>query len=472
MYLKPLIEREWRHWQRKPWWQRPPHVLLLTFGGTVAVLGPMELFATDRWAAINLFPWVFSFALGAHVFAAGGSTSVLASESRSGSWSLLRLAGLGPRDLLVGQILNGLLVSAWAASGLIPWLLVGWMNSSLRISDLAAFALLWLLVGLSLQALIALIGSFGKTLSLATLVRAFAPVVAVFGSRALGSWMPVPGSAVNTGAQILPICGGLGLMAVLGLAMAYMRVARAERLVGHLSLETGPVVQRVHRRPLSRAPRRWLDRNPILWLAASSAPVWAWVLLAVGLSIPWMIGAVNAAELFSSTCWARGVLLTALGARSYAQAREDRRTGNWEVLLRTRLTPSEYVSGHQTAWWREHRPLLAILVVVPAIASLAVVPTGEAAHLLWSNLLLTWGDAAVVSVIFYALVQRTSSSEFPIGAVLFGFLVLLWQPVHVGFGANTTWPWVWATVATAFWLQGRRVLKRSEGERGLRKRDL
>lgn len=84
MHLRPLLEREFRFWQKRPWIKRPPYLLLLAFSGIAVLVTPFLILSGHPPEPESILPVVVVFMLGAHFFTAGGAMGIIAGRSRPG----------------------------------------------------------------------------------------------------------------------------------------------------------------------------------------------------------------------------------------------------------------------------------------------------------------------------------------------------------------------------------------------------
>jgi hypothetical protein len=457
VHLRPLLEREFRFWQKRPWIKRPPYLLLLAFSGIAVLVTPFLILSGHPPEPESILPVVLVFMLGAHFFTAGGAMGIIAGEVQAGTMRLLLLTGIRPRDLVLAQFVAGLGIGAWGAMGMIPVACVGVLNSPIHAHNLLWVALLWLLTGTAANAGMLVFASLGKTVAPGT-VAGLVPAVILLGNSALRPLFhkgrPTP--AVEW--DLMRLCGVLAAVTVAGLVIAVWRLTSADRRsAGEVSRwgwlgRWGRGGTHAGGRPGPAVRRRMLEGNPIVWLGTSRASWWMWLVVGLGLASPWWDGHAEPEELFSGSCVTRLVVLVLAAFQAFAQVRLDLREGTWESLLRTPVTVREYVLGHWLAWWHQQRgPLLAV-AIVPGLLTLTGWPSQpgdwqSAGNLLLAGALLTAADAALASLWFFGAAVKCKDQEFYYASVLSAAILGIVQIPHALMGRESGWYWTWSGIA-------------------------
>ncbi len=454
-----MLERERRFWRQRAWYLRPPYLLAHALAGFGVFLVGARWMTGRAVEPEEVFPFALYFAFAAHCFTGGGAVSVVAGEVQGGALYLLGLAGMRARDLVMGQFACGLGVACWGVLGLVPWLWVGWLNSPLSLTELGWVALLWLLVGAALHSVLLFWASLGRTTGLG-MVSGLVPVVFFFGREQMFDVFGAPAALAGTTWRWVGLYGGLIGVTVAALGLATWRLWLAERTPFR---ERGGVRARGGLRgwllgggrPTGERRRRLLDRNPVEWQGASRTPGWAWLLVLGGIGWgAWQVWqGEGISRLMTAGCATRAALLVLVSFQAYGQVRADLAEGTWEPLMRTGITPRQYLAGQWRAWWRQQWGPLAVIAVLPALLSWALhfghgswVP---ALRLLAAGVLLTTADAALAGIWFLGAALKMDGTRFYYAAVLSAGILGVMQLMHAfGDGGWGAWPVAWAVIAS------------------------
>lgn len=408
----PLVERELRVALRK---RQPIMGRWLTALAGCALTG-LFLVLAGRLAGgppwgVPLFELLLLIAVSAILRAHRWSTGVLAEERRQQTLGLMVLAGLKPREILLGKLAGTAVVSFYDLLAILPLFaltfLGGGVSLSLLLATLACLPCLFLFT-LS----VSLLGSAccrdegaarSAALGFAALVCLPAPLLYAAGLH-LSGWPKV-------GPEWLRLCPASGLAMVAGvfrfgswrefwlnsavtIVWSLLALAATGMILERCWREApGPGARAGYRERLTRwlhgsaawrrrLAREWLDWNPFAWLAARDRlPVWlAWLagpgLGGVLLALTWFGWSVSRQWPLVATFYFIALAMHASleSVINYAASRclsQERRAGTLELLLTTPLAEEEIVQGQFAAVRRLVQPAVWTMAGLDAAMLLA-----------------------------------------------------------------------------------------------------
>ena len=380
MSVLPIVARELRVAAR----QRRSFVVRVLAAAAAVAAGAFELwFAQDVRAGAGqgsgLFALLGTLTLGFGLVAGPlWTASTLCEERREGTLGLLFLTDLTAWDVVLGKLMAASVTALFALLAVLPVLAVSLLLGGVSLSQFGRAALvlgntLWLslTLGMAMSARCeqersaTALTVFALFLLAAVLPWAHATwgsarptpeSLAVLALSPLGAWWGVTTPVYAPAAPAFWVgLAGAHLLGWLALWSAARGTARAWRDTGDAARDGFWRRWAGHGDPARRreARRRWLERNPLVWLSARQtlkrAGLWGGVAFLLG---AW----VAARVLTGGTWWTPGLTLTSAWllqaglkwlAASEAAFRlaEDRRSGALELLLTSGLREREIVRG-------------------------------------------------------------------------------------------------------------------------------
>jgi len=407
MTFLPIVDRELRVASRRT----STHWLRFFAAAVVIVLFILIAIFNQRMTGNQQFGKVvfhlasalaFGFALLAGVFL---TSDCLCSERRDGTLGLLFLTDLHGYDVVLGKLVATSVVSVYGLLAAIPVLGLPLLMGGVSGAEFVRMVLV-LLTTLFLSLACGMFASAFARDTRAAMILSFALVLALTGAvlliallagRAVGTtkaiWLMLPSPLLGF-LRVSDVWHQFGsgapqywwsnctvaLIAITLLAMACRRVR-------HSWQESGSEPAREAKRllPAARDYSLFFALNPFAWLTARDSFPGKWTRVFLGLLFAaWLVfytgvylslprtGPLWFVTAFCIAFGLHALVKGLMAAQATRRLCEDRQSGALELLLATRLSPSEVLGGQWHTLWKQFRWLLWALTLVNLLLVFAV----------------------------------------------------------------------------------------------------